>query len=194
MVTCHEWQSSQCHGTARCSTAVKVCRWVKFLTKIFLELIWCSWVSTSNWDPEPGTIIWIFPSSSVTTTVLASTHSDPKDNALYLDGRDSCHSQICPLLLVYFAFIYGLDVNNVLTSVKSVSYFLCWCDWRLLAEVRVNPYVFSSSNMTPFVQPNPDCTVYSPPPPYFPGFSASYCGYNSCSSELSRTKACGMHV
>jgi hypothetical protein len=46
--------------------------------------------------------------------------------------------------------------------------------------------VFSSSIITPFVQPNPDCTVYSPPPPYFPGFSASYCEYKSDISELSR--------
>jgi hypothetical protein len=54
--------------------------------------------------------------------------------------------------------------------------------------------VFSSSIITPFVQPNPDCTVYSPPPPYFPGFSASYCEYHSDISELSRVHHIHMNM
>ena len=42
-------------------------------------------------------------------------------------------------------------------------------------ELIIVPYAFSSSNITPFVQPNPDCTTYSPPPPYLPACTASYC-------------------
>jgi hypothetical protein len=54
--------------------------------------------------------------------------------------------------------------------------------------------MFNSSIITPFVQPNPDCTVYSPPPPYFPGFSASYCEYECRVSKSLKINAYGMHM